>query len=111
MLKSIRAILRQRCPICHEGKVFASLWRMNERCPHCGVQLEREPGYFLGAMYYSYGMAVILLVPLGIVAWVYELSAGWLGFIAVLQTTLLSPLIFRYSRVLWLHMDQRFDPR
>jgi hypothetical protein len=34
---------------------------MNETCPHCGVRLEPEPGFYQGAMYVSYANTVILL--------------------------------------------------
>ena len=37
---------------------------MNPRCPGCDVPFEREQGYFLGAMYFSYGMGVLLLAVL-----------------------------------------------
>ena len=41
---------------------------MHERCPVCGLKFEREPGYFLGAMYFSYllsippGLVIVLLI-------------------------------------------------
>ena len=41
---------------------------MYESCPVCGLKYEREPGYFLGAMYFSYmlsippGLAIVLLL-------------------------------------------------
>lgn len=106
-----RAILEQRCPVCLEGKVFESLWRMHERCPHCETVFRREGGYFLGALYYSYGMGCILLIPLGVLSWNSDIPIPVIGILAMIQTALFSPLLFRYSRVLWLHMDQRFDPR
>ncbi len=31
---------------------------MNDACPGCHTPFEREPGYFVGAMYISYAMAV-----------------------------------------------------
>src|SRR5262249_35629046 len=57
----LQAILRQGCPKCLHGKVFRGATTMNERCPVCGHRFEREPGYFLGAMYASYFMAIPLL--------------------------------------------------
>ena len=35
---------------------------MHPQCPVCGLRYHREPGYFLGAMYISYGLAVPLMV-------------------------------------------------
>jgi hypothetical protein len=59
-------ILYQRCPRCRSGSIFrASIFRgfprMNERCPVCNLKFEREQGYFLGAMYISYGLALVMI--------------------------------------------------
>ena len=51
MWREQAAILRQRCPRCFTGQVFRGLIDMNERCPVCDLEFEREPGYFTGAMF------------------------------------------------------------
>lgn len=84
---------------------------MNERCPQCAVLFRREPGYFLGAMYYSYGMCVLAIAPLCVSLWALGASLEAIGLAALGQSILLTPFLFRYSRTLWMHMDQRFDPR
>lgn len=84
---------------------------MHERCPSCEIVFVREPGFFVGAMYYSYGMGAIAIAPLCLVLWAADASLEQIGFAALAQTIVLSPLLFRYSRTLWMHMDQRFDPR
>jgi len=85
---------------------------MNASCPNCALRFEREPGYFVGAMYLSYGLCVPLLACLALV--VHLARPTW-GFEAVLlSAALLScpflPSLFRYSRVLWLHLDRGLDP-
>src|SRR6516165_11002909 len=60
--------LRQRCPRCCRGQMFRGLLTMNERCPRCGLRFEREPGDYLGAMYFSYALSVPLL-GLGMGLW------------------------------------------
>src|SRR5437868_3140102 len=62
-----RAIAGQRCPGCLEGRIYAGVLRMNDDCPVCGHHFEREPGYFLGAMYISYPLS---LVVIGLCLWV-----------------------------------------
>ena len=112
MLSSLRAIVRLRCPRCLDGAVFESLWQMHPLCPSCQLKYEREQGYFVGAMYVSYGMALALYAPLVVVLTV-------LGGFSAIQCILtiavtipfLVPLLFRYSRVLWMHLDQFLDPR
>ena len=59
---ALAAMLRRRCPRCREGRVFAGPLRMNETCPVCGLKFGRgEPGYFTGAMYVSYALAIPLI--------------------------------------------------
>lgn len=93
------------------GKVFTALWKMESHCPVCNLEFEREPGYYLGAMYFSYGLGVISGLPIFILLLWLEASTIWILIILILQFTLSSPLLFRYSRVMWLHFDQLFDPR
>jgi uncharacterized protein (DUF983 family) len=105
------AILAQRCPRCLRGRVFGGLVRMNTACPSCELSFEREQGYFLGAMYFSYGLGLLAIgAP---VTWlIVERAPRWVVVgVAAGLLLLLAPLLFRYSRVLWLHFDQQFDPR
>jgi hypothetical protein len=91
--------------------VFATLFQMRAQCPLCGLPFEREPGYFTGAMYLSYGVAIIVTSPV----WLMMVWLGRsLGEVLLVIGPLLvggSPWLFRYARVLWLHLDQAFDPR
>ena len=113
---AIAAILQQRCPRCRSGSIFRSsvfrgFARMNKRCPVCDLEFEREEGYFLGAMYISYGLALILISVLATLLWVLLLwsiqkSVIW-GLILFLPT---APLITLFSRVLWIYLDQTIDP-
>jgi uncharacterized protein (DUF983 family) len=103
------AVIRQRCPRCRKGPVFKGLFATHESCPVCGLVYEREPGYFVGALYasyfFSFGTTLYWLPMLfmGVNPWlVVALPAVHL----LLQT----PITFRYARVIWLHIDHRFDP-
>ena len=64
--KLIAEILKEKCPHCGEGDAFIKkkgllkVPEMHEKCPKCNYHFEREPGYFIGAMYISYGLAVFL---------------------------------------------------
>src|SRR5256886_14103531 len=58
------SIARQRCPRCHQGRAFRSLLVMHDACPVCGHIFEREPGYFVGAMYVSYALAIPVYLAL-----------------------------------------------
>lgn len=85
---------------------------MNARCDVCGLQFLREAGYFLGAMYVSYGLGVLTVLPVGVLlAVVLEWPLTVVIPIVILQAVISMPLFLRFSRILWLHVDQAIDPR
>lgn len=86
---------------------------MNERCPVCALHFDRgQPGYFTGAMYISYGTAIPIIAVLTLVN--HLLLPDWRLYKLVLLAWGVSlpliPLIWQYSRVLWLHFDRWVDP-
>ena len=104
-------MFQDRCPKCHQGKIFrvkGNLLRlkapvMEEQCSHCHYRFEKEPGYFLGAMYISYGLGVLQLII------TYLLLAGILSlpflfgalFIVLIAFSLWN---FRLARIIWIHL-------
>jgi uncharacterized protein (DUF983 family) len=101
------AILRLRCPRCFQGTVFRGSFQMNEACPDCGVRFEREQGYFLGAMYASYflGCGFLTVFYFTLSAFFPDWPTILLAAVAMLPYLPLVPAVFRYSRVLWMHID------
>lgn len=105
---SMWAIFRQRCPNCGQGKVFAGSVRMHEICPVCRLRFEREPGYFLGAMYFSYFlMTAVLLVLMygGHLLWPH-IDLGVMALLATIVSLPVVPLIFRYSHIIWIAYER-----
>jgi uncharacterized protein (DUF983 family) len=107
---------RQLCPRCRQGPIFRKpLWRgflaTYDRCPVCGLKYEREPGYFLGAMYFSYLLSLppVLLIVLSIWHWTHLPfdTVILCSFVAYLP---LVPVVTRWARVIWLFVDRHFDP-
>jgi hypothetical protein len=78
---------------------------MNKNCPHCGVNFEKEPRFFDGAMYISYAMSVgLFLVSAFIIYHTIENATENTYLIAIIsEVVLLFPFMFRYSRVLYLY--------
>jgi len=109
--------LRQLCPRCREGRIFRRpVYRgplaMFDVCPACGLQFEREQGYFLGAMYVSYLASIPPVVLLVLLFWkltgrLTDASIG-LAFLAYLPVV---PVVARFARIVWMYVDQAFDPR
>jgi uncharacterized protein (DUF983 family) len=113
----LAAMTRGRCPRCRQGPVFKTgilgiLGFMNDACQVCGLVFLREAGYFLGAMYISYGLGVLTVLPVSIVlALVVEWPLVAILAVMVVQTLVSVPVFLRFSRLLWLHADQAIDPR
>jgi uncharacterized protein (DUF983 family) len=84
---------------------------MRPRCPACRLVFEREPGYFVGAIYLNYGMTVLILMPgyLALHAWL-EPSIGQQLLIWGIFAVAFPLWFFRYSKSLWLALDHLVDP-
>ena len=113
---TVGSILRQRCPRCRRGNIFRySIFRgfpkMHDRCPVCGLKFNREPGYFLGAMYVSYGLGLVIVALIAALLWYV---AGWWitkdTIWAIVLFLPLAPTITLLARVLWIYLDQAIDP-
>ena len=106
------ALLRQRCPHCCEGKIYERGLKMHERCPVCKLRFEREPGYFLGSLYISYGMSTgFLLIGLLIGSWLLpEVDLGWIVLLAGAVFVPFVPMVTRYARVMWIFFDRWLWP-
>ncbi len=114
LTQRLKAILLLRCPNCLRGKVFSGSITMRERCPECGHKFEREAGYFTGAMYASYFMAIPILALLTLLIW-WLFLPDWplqnVTLVAALPFLLVVPAVFRYSRVIWMHIDYPMGDR
>jgi hypothetical protein len=85
---------------------------MYERCPHCDIKFEREPGFFLGSIYINYGLtALIVAIAYPVLLFVWNLPERQLLLGAVAFTVIFPILIFPWARSLWLGFDQWHDPR
>jgi uncharacterized protein (DUF983 family) len=103
--------LKLRCPRCGEGKLFRGLFRMHERCSHCGLKFERAPGYYLGSSYVNYGLtAIALLFAYVILHYKMGLTNTQLAGPLTAFCVVFPLLAFRHARALWLAMDCRWDP-
>lgn len=88
--------------------MFSGLLTIHDTCPVCGHRFMREPGFFQGAMYVSY------VLGLGTFLFLLLLCRARLGpriglpaasVVAIALQLMLVPLLFRYSRVIWAHLN------
>src|SRR5262245_54265392 len=106
------AIAAGRCPRCQRGHIFRGRFAMHPACPACGLRFEREQGYFTGAMYVSYVLAVPVMAVCVLAVRLLAPSLSFEGTVGVAALCFLPfvPALFRWSRVLWIHFDQTVDP-
>jgi uncharacterized protein (DUF983 family) len=105
-------MMTEKCPNCGQGAIFEKRKRvfqfpeMKDRCEHCGYLYNREPGYFLGAMYISYGLAVFqgLLAFLACYFFFPQLPTLAVCFIILGTILLFSIRNFRISRVVYMYI-------
>ncbi len=119
--RCIRRALALRCPECGESPIFLPLRRVRslydyftplDGCPRCGYAYEREQGYFLLAVW---GLNYGVVAGLGVLAGLYiqnkynpgVWSAMWLW---LLPMPVMSFLLARHAKALFLAMDHYFDP-
>jgi hypothetical protein len=84
---------------------------MHESCPVCDLKFEREPGYFLGAMYVSYAIGVVIVALFAALLW--AVTGWWITKDTIWAVVLflpLAPTITLLARVLWIYLDQTIDP-
>jgi uncharacterized protein (DUF983 family) len=93
------------------GSLLRGFPRMHERCPVCDLKFEREEGYFLGAMYISYGIGVTLICVFAGVLWMLtRWSLQRVVVVGILLFVPFAPSITLLSRVLWIYLDRSVDP-
>ena len=109
----LKAILEAKCPRCREGHMFEfplthfrKFSRMHKHCPECKLRFEVEPGFYFGAMYISYAMSVLIFLVVGVAIYqLFENPDYYYYVIGIpLVVLILLPFLYRYSRVLFLHL-------
>lgn len=116
---------RLKCPVCGVRPIFVPLKRVRsfhdwftplDGCPRCGYPYEREPGYFLLAIFgFNFGFAVFLgmgsfigLVLLG--QDVVNMPWWQLVLWTILPIPIVNVLIARHAKALFVALDHFVDP-
>ncbi|HBK83576.1 MAG TPA: DUF983 domain-containing protein [Flavobacterium sp.] len=114
----LNSILTGSCPRCNEENMFVdknpyhltNVYKMHEKCSHCGTKYNMEPSFFYGAMYVSYALGVAFAIAAFVVAFLIFNSSLKEAFVAIVVTlVVLMPVIMRLSRTIWINMFISFD--
>jgi len=112
VMKKAVQIAQMKCPNCGKGHVFYKSKvpffgapKMRETCEVCHYKFDREPGYFLGAMYVSYALAVAEGIGAFLLAYfLFSLPALALAFVTTGVIVIFSMWNFKMSRIIWMNI-------
>ena len=85
---------------------------MDKRCSVCDLNYEPEPGYYNGAMYVSYAFNVAVFVTLWLLVEIlkpYEIPITVYIMLLVIPNVLLTPVIYRISRLTWISFFTKYN--
>jgi uncharacterized protein (DUF983 family) len=103
-----------RCPNCGGGKLFYGFFQMTDRCPTCGILLERgEADYFIGAYTLNLiAVEVVLAIGFLIVVVVTWPRPPWNGleYGGVALSILGALFCYPFAKTTWLAVDLIFRP-
>jgi uncharacterized protein (DUF983 family) len=109
-----RTVLRSsrlRCPRCGEGELFDGWFAMRPRCDRCGLDFRQEPGFYLGSIYFNYGLTALIVTVAYFTLYFAASLSGQVLLVGLTVFIVFFPLwFFRYARSLWLGFDQYWDP-
>lgn len=85
--------------------------QMHKYCPECGLRFEREPGFFIGAMYVSYGLTTgIILATAMVLFYLFDDPSPFVYIgVSIALIVISVPFTFRASRVLYIHLFSGVD--
>jgi uncharacterized protein (DUF983 family) len=116
----LTSILKGKCPRCREGRIFkfpasrlSKFNKMNSQCPHCGIRLEPEPGFYQGAMYVGYGFTIFITIFISLLLRISDVhrDAVYIGTVIGVMIVV-APWNYRYSRIIYLYFfgGIKYDP-
>jgi len=114
------SILKGKCPRCHEGDFFeypftfnpSKITKLHKTCSQCDLKYMIEPSFFYGAMYVNYALTVGIGVATFVITRLFFELTLFQAFISVLLALLLlAPFNLRLSRILWINMFVKFEPK
>jgi hypothetical protein len=105
-------IINEKCPRCAKGFVFkkklsfTQLPVMYVKCQNCNYTFDREPGYFLGAMYVSYGLSVLQgIAAFLIISFLMPALTLYIKSLLVITVIILcGRKNYKISRVIYIHI-------
>lgn len=112
------SIIFNKCPRCHEGDFLEekNLLKMNkafkvkEHCSNCGLKYMREPSFYYGAMYVSYGLSVGVAIITFVISYLgFNLTLKQSFLPIIIAIIISAPFSARWSRIIWANIFFHYD--
>ncbi len=101
-IRSLLRGLKGQCPRCQGRDLFQSRYRLRPECPHCGLPLEQEDGWSLGAIPINYALTCLFwILPVGLLFLTGILSLTTALVLAGLGAVAIPFLTYRVTKSLW----------
>lgn len=118
-MNRFQSIVKLHCPRCRQGNLFErkglfvyrDMMLMPEKCPVCELKYEIEPGFWIGALWTSYPIVVLIEFPFLLFALFSERSNIWIPLLSMFIAFFFAyPLMLRLGRSIWIHSWVKFEP-
>ena len=114
-------IIKNLCPKCQSGRFwkesnpYKNIFDKNlgncDSCDNCHFKYEIEPGFWYGAMYVSYGLAIVfsVLIYMLLVNINNDIEVFNQFLIISISILLISPVNYFYSRIIWINFFVKYQ--
>jgi len=113
---NFKAMWNNKCPRCRKGDIFIkpldilNPLDMPKECAICSQPTEPEAGFYYGAMFISYAIASLILLPTTLfLLFYFKLSLTITFIIMGIIMVLMFLKLLRGSRSLYFHLVVRYD--
>jgi uncharacterized protein (DUF983 family) len=112
------SIIKCKCPHCRQGNLFieknpwvySSMLDMPDNCPVCNQDFKIEPGFYIGALWTSYPIVVLVgIILFVLLSSILNLSFFPVAFIIAISLIVLQPPIMRWGRSIWIGITVKYD--
>ena len=119
--KSLYSIFNFKCPRCHEGEFFDSRNPYNfkkagdikDTCSNCDLNYSPELGFYVGAMYVSYGLGIAMFITIWVALSVLYPAYSSMLLISLIFISLiaLGPYLYALSKIIWANMFFHYEEK
>jgi uncharacterized protein (DUF983 family) len=117
-MSRIYSIIRMKCPRCRKGNLFVKrnpysfkeALNMPDRCHLCNQDFKIEPGFYIGALWTSFPIVIVIMTLLSVFLLVYiKMDMNWFFVVITVILFSLQPIIIRLARAIWINIFVNYE--